>query len=173
MYRDLRFWTSGFFPGSLHLLLERRRKFELGHQLLGYRSRDVDFPHTLQLEYAYLQSKKCLKLTGYVRFACKWWTENLHQNASLTGTHDLGFMLCPWARLQWELNRDQRSFDTLMTGAEMLASRYSEEVGCIRSWDTCQTKSYSFLDPETDFLVIIVSRRSVLLLNSHLRMLRF
>lgn len=27
VYRELGFWTSGFFPGSLYLLLERRRKY--------------------------------------------------------------------------------------------------------------------------------------------------
>ena len=33
IYRELDFWTSGFFPGSLHLLLDRRRRY--GH-IFGY-----------------------------------------------------------------------------------------------------------------------------------------
>ncbi|KAJ4314813.1 hypothetical protein N0V84_008699 [Fusarium piperis] len=69
-------------------------------------------PHLLQLEHA-----------------CKWWTENLHQNGSLLGTHDLGFMVCPWARVQWDINRDQRAFDTMMRAANTLADRFSETTG--------------------------------------------
>ncbi|KAH7231572.1 Six-hairpin glycosidase-like protein [Fusarium solani] len=138
VYRDLSFWTSGFFPGSLHLLLERTRKFRSELDLVGYNSEKGAAPHVLQLEHA-----------------CKWWTENLHQNASLLGTHDLGFMIFPWARVQWDLHRDQRAFDTMMKAANTLADRFSETTGCMRSWDKCQTKCYSFTDTSKDFLVII------------------
>ncbi|KAH7168237.1 Six-hairpin glycosidase-like protein [Fusarium sp. MPI-SDFR-AT-0072] len=92
---------------------------------------------------------------GSTEYASKWWTESLHQNGSLMGTHDLGFMICPWARLQWDLHRDPKALGTLMTAANTLADRFSEKVGCIRSWDMCQTKVYSFTDPSKDFLVII------------------
>lgn len=91
-----------------------------------------------------------------ISFACKWWTENLHQNAMLLGTHDLGFMIYPWARVRWELDHDHRSFDTMMRAAGTLADRFSEKVGAIRSWDTCMTKVYHYNDLTTDFLVIIV-----------------
>ena len=79
-------------------------------------------------------------LTVVHRHACKWWTENLHQNASLLGTHDLGFMIFPWARVQWDLHRDQRAFDTMMKAANTLADRFSETTGCMRSWDKCPCK---------------------------------
>jgi hypothetical protein len=48
IYRDLDFWTSGFFPGSLHLLLSRRRMY--GH--LSGCSKDTlhRVPHLLNLE---------------------------------------------------------------------------------------------------------------------------
>lgn len=49
VYRDFRFWTSGFFPGSLYLLLERRRKYE--HLLAGMAQLSPRL-NTLQLEYA-------------------------------------------------------------------------------------------------------------------------
>jgi hypothetical protein len=98
-------------------------------------------------------------LTPLFRFACKWWTENLHQNATLMGTHDLGFMIHPWARLQWELNHDRRSYDTIIKTAQTLGDRFNEAVGAIRSWDTCMTNIYKFDDPSSDFLVIIVSSR--------------
>ncbi|KAI8275623.1 hypothetical protein K4K60_008536 [Colletotrichum sp. SAR11_57] len=92
---------------------------------------------------------------GGTKFACTWWTENLHPNAHLTTTHDLGFMIFPWARPAWELNHDRRAFESAITAAKSLYSRYDNTVGSIRSWDVCVTKRYKFLDPSKDFLVII------------------
>ncbi|KAK9425382.1 putative Six-hairpin glycosidase-like protein [Seiridium unicorne] len=126
VYRELGFWTSGFFPGSLHLLLERERKF------------------------------KSIAVHGQqLAFMCKWWTEKLHQNAYLATTHDLGFMIAPWAKIAWELNHDLRAFETLKAAAKTLHGRFKEEVGLIRSWDTCVTKRYRFLDPKNEFLTVI------------------
>ncbi|KAJ4991054.1 unsaturated glucuronyl hydrolase [Stagonosporopsis vannaccii] len=135
VYRDLKFWTSGFFPGSLHLLYERRMRF--GHILRTTSAYSPGF-HDLQLE-----------------FACKYWTESLHQNAYLGNTHDLGFMIMPWARVAYEVNHDLRSLETIKTAAQSLLSRYNEEIGCVRSWDQCITKKYNFYDTESDFMVII------------------
>ncbi|KAH7381801.1 glycoside hydrolase family 88 protein [Cadophora sp. MPI-SDFR-AT-0126] len=137
VYREADFWTSGFFPGSLYLLLERQRKF--GH-LLEPSPYDggLQLPHGVQLEYA-----------------CKWWTTNLHKNALVTGTHDLGFMISPWARKAWELDHDTRAYDTCITAAKTLGARFNEKVQALRSWDTCVTKRYSFTDPSKDYLVII------------------
>lgn len=89
-------------------------------------------------------------------FACKWWTENLHSNAAMTTTHDLGFMIAPWARPAWELNHDTRAFETLKLAAKSLVSRFSPTVGLVRSWDTCVTNRYSFQDPNNEFLTVIV-----------------
>ncbi|KAF6838888.1 glucuronyl hydrolase, partial [Colletotrichum plurivorum] len=136
VYRELDFWTSGFFPGCLYLLLERKRKYPHLLRHLGW-SADEE-PHQLHLE-----------------FACKWWTENLHPNAQLKTTHDLGFMIFPWARPAWELSHDRRAYETAITAARSLYGRYDETVGSIRSWDVCVTKRYKFLDPSKDFLVII------------------
>ncbi|KAH7134945.1 glucuronyl hydrolase [Dendryphion nanum] len=124
------FWTSGFFPGSLYLLRAR-----LQHHPSHFPSLS---PHPLKLQHA-----------------ARWWTANLHSQASRTDTHDLGFMIKPWAQLGWELDRDVQCFDTLVTAAHALASRFDERVGCVRSWDTCFTKRYAFGDPAEDFLVII------------------
>ncbi|KAH6715699.1 glycoside hydrolase family 88 protein [Leptodontidium sp. MPI-SDFR-AT-0119] len=137
VYRELDFWTSGFFPGSLYLLLERQRKYARVLSPSPY-SGLSQIPHPLQLQYA-----------------CEWWTHNLHQNAHLKTTHDLSFMISPWARKAWELDHDQKAYESLLTAAQTLGSRYNEKVGCLRSWDTCVTKKYSFLDPTKDFLVII------------------
>lgn len=93
---------------------------------------------------------------SFFRFLCHLWTVNLHQNASLSSTHDLGFMIHPWARLAWELEHDVRAYNTIIRAARTLAARFSPAIGAIRSWDTCITKRYSFQDPSEDFLVIIV-----------------
>lgn len=66
-------------------------------------------------------------------------------------------MIMPWARPAWELNRDTRALETLKTSAKTLLNRFSGAVGAIRSWDTCQTRRYNYQDPNTDFLMIIVS----------------
>ncbi|KAM0327553.1 hypothetical protein ACHAQA_005844 [Verticillium albo-atrum] len=137
VYRELDFWTSGFFPGSLYLLLERQQKY--AHRLRALNPTNTDQePHPLQLD-----------------FACKWWTETLHPNALMTTTHDLGFMICPWARPAWDLRRDARAFETTIAAARSLYSRYDAKVGSLRSWDICVTKRYSFLSPDDGFLVII------------------
>jgi hypothetical protein len=65
-------------------------------------------------------------------------------------------MISPWARKAWEIDHDQRAYETLITAAETLATRYNAKTKCLRSWDTCVTKRYSFIDPSVDFLVIIV-----------------
>lgn len=90
-----------------------------------------------------------------LQYACRWWSSNLHQQASLRGTHDLGFLIQPWAQRGWELDGDRRCYESLVTAAYGLADRFDPEVACIRSWDTCFTKRYSFADPNKDFLVII------------------
>ncbi len=92
------------------------------------------------------------------RHACKWWTTNLHKNAVVTGTHDLGFMIAPWARKAWDLDHDMGAHSTMITAARTLGARFNAKVQSLRSWDVCVTKRYSFTDPSKDFLVIIVRR---------------
>ncbi|KAF1929218.1 glycoside hydrolase family 88 protein [Didymella exigua CBS 183.55] len=135
VYRDFQFWTSGFFPGSLYLLLERRRKYE---NILSTTVQSTPKLNTLQLE-----------------FACRYWTDTLHQNAHLTNTHDLGFMIMPWAKVAYELNHDLRALETIKTSANSLFSRFDRRIGCIRSWNKCITKKYNFYDMDSDFMVII------------------
>ncbi|KAG5742905.1 hypothetical protein H9Q69_008575 [Fusarium xylarioides] len=54
VYRDASFWTSGFFPGLLYLIMERRKRFQTELRLLGLSRPKPDFPHMLQLEYCSL-----------------------------------------------------------------------------------------------------------------------
>ncbi|KAK4076755.1 CAZyme family GH88 [Trichoderma aggressivum f. europaeum] len=138
VFRELDFWTSGFFPGSLYLLLERERRFKRELAMIQEPSISSSTFHPMHLE-----------------FACKWWTTNLHQNSTLASTHDLGFMIFPWAKLAWTLDHDVLARDTIIRASKMLASRYVPATGAIRSWDTCTTLRYSFTDPTKDFLFII------------------
>ncbi|EON65997.1 hypothetical protein W97_05240 [Coniosporium apollinis CBS 100218] len=131
------FWTSGFFPGSLYLLYERQRKWP-NRCLTACSNSPSSQPHPLTLQYA-----------------CRWWSANLHGQASRSDTHDLGFLIQPWAQLGWELDQDKQCYNSLVSAAHALASRFNSRVGCIRSWDTCFTKRYAFGDPSKDYLVII------------------
>ncbi|KAJ5802536.1 uncharacterized protein N7503_004986 [Penicillium pulvis] len=139
VYRTLDFWTSGFFPGSMYLLLERLIRHP--QSIPGSESTDnqsTPRPHRLQLEHL-----------------CRWWTTNLHQNALKRDTHDLGFMIAPWAMRAWELQRDPAAYNSLVMAAHSLASRFNVKTQCLRSWDVCITNRYSYTDPSQDFLVII------------------
>jgi hypothetical protein len=131
IYRALDFWTSGFFPGSLYLLLERQVRF-------SSTANSGVKPHPLQLQHL-----------------CQWWTVNLHQNATIKNTHDLGFMIAPWAMKAWSLHQDSQAYCSLVLAAYSLASRFDARVQSLRSWDVCYTKRYSYDDPSKDFLVII------------------
>ncbi|MBL7112682.1 MAG: glycoside hydrolase family 88 protein [Bacteroidales bacterium] len=51
------------------------------------------------------------------------------------GTHDLGFMLYNSFGHGLRLTGDETYKDILITGAYSLASRYSDKIGCIKSWD--------------------------------------
>ncbi|KAB8220935.1 Six-hairpin glycosidase-like protein [Aspergillus novoparasiticus] len=138
VYRTLDFWTSGFFPGSLYLLLERQILYPGFYDIPWRVNKKSPLPHKLQLQHL-----------------CQWWTANLHANAAKRDTHDLGFMIAPWAMKAWSLNRDPQAYNSLVLAAHSLASRFDERVQSLRSWDVCHTKRYSFTDPEKDFLVII------------------
>lgn len=130
-YTDASFWTSGFFPGSLYLIYERRARWRKGDESnLG--------PDIEEL-----------------RRVARWWSRNLHAQAFLTDTHDLGFLIFPWAKLGWELDHDDDCYKSMVVAAHGLAARFNPRVGCIRSWDTCFTKRYKFENPDNDFLVII------------------
>ncbi|KAL3433747.1 Six-hairpin glycosidase-like protein [Aspergillus tetrazonus] len=138
VYRALDFWTSGFFPGSLYLLLERQIQYPAFYPYSRREGPPGPLPHRLQLQHL-----------------CRWWSANLHRNAARRDTHDLGFMISPWAIKAWELHRDPQAYSSLVLAAHSLASRFDPRVQSLRSWDVCYTKRYTFTDPTKDFLVII------------------
>ena len=77
--------------------------------------------------------------------------------AGRTDTHDMGFIVQPALRLDWELNGNAKSLERVVTAAHALASRWDERVKAIRSWDEAINYRYSFVDREKNFLVIIDS----------------
>lgn len=77
--------------------------------------------------------------------------------ATRTDTHDLGFILQPSLRKDWELTGNEKSLQFLLTGARSLASRYETNVGAIRSWDILNQKDVTINSMTDDFLVIIDS----------------
>lgn len=72
-------------------------------------------------------------------------------------THDLGFIVQPALRRDWELFGREDSLNSLLAAAESLASRYDERVGAIRSWDSFANAHHNITSMEDDFIVIIDS----------------
>ncbi|OBT82607.1 hypothetical protein VE02_07973 [Pseudogymnoascus sp. 03VT05] len=129
--REASFWTCGFFPGSLYTLLERQTRYPASQ---GPR----------------LPQKSLLDL-------CRAWAEPLYAMATRTDTHDIGFIVEPALRLDWELTGNRRSLESIVTAAYSLATRYVAPSGAIRSWDLIRKKDVSIISMEENNIVIIDS----------------
>lgn len=134
--REKDFWTCGFFPGSLYAILERAMKFP---QFLP-----------IPADCKPMFQKDLLDLG-------RTWSEEIHNMAGRTDTHDMGFIVQPSLQMDWGLTGNERSLKSVILAAEALASRYDDRVGAIRSWDGTINKRYCYTDKEVDFLVIIDS----------------
>lgn len=124
-YMNPGWWTSGFFPGSLWLLYER----------------SLTAPQTLS-------SDDILELALQ-------WQKGMEREQHNTGTHDLGFMMMPAFYSDYRLRGSERSRDIVINSARSMASRWSETVQCIRSWDGMSSPRWDFSDKTKNFLVII------------------
>ena len=144
--REVVFWTCGFFPGSLYTLLERAAKYP---QYLHAKGGDAAAFHTELLRI------------------CRGWSAQLHDMAHRTNTHDLGFIVQPALRKDWEMTGNYDSLASLSRAAHNLASRYDSGLKAIRSWDKSVSKRYDIHDMETNFLVIVDSMCSELDPNVH------
>lgn len=60
---------------------------------------------------------------------------SIHVMSSGTDIHDMGFIVRPALRKDWELNRNAESLKSILTAAHSLTSRFDEEVKVIRSWN--------------------------------------
>ncbi|KFY84352.1 hypothetical protein V500_09367 [Pseudogymnoascus sp. VKM F-4518 (FW-2643)] len=157
LLRDANFWTCGFFPGILYLLRERAVKYPRMFPYLGHEKDNLPFASSL--------------LRQELISLCKDWTGPVEAMQSRTDTHDMGFIIQPSLRKDWELTGNENSLQAVLTAAKSLASRYSPAVGAIRSWDVLSQANVSITSMTQDFLVIIDSMMNLDLLfyaSSHL-----
>jgi len=138
-FREPEFWTCGFFPGTLYALLER----------------SVRYPGSLSVGSAALRSSTTIR--DHLLPLCKSWSEPLHAMASRTDTHDIGFIIMPALRRDWELFGNERSLASIVQAAHSLATRYVPSAGAIRSWDCLLKKDITITDMDNNLLVIIDS----------------
>lgn len=124
------YWTAGFFPGSLYALVERQFKYP-----------------------TYFPSAKIDPTK--LHFAAQWWSKSLDTQTTRTDNHDLGFMIEPSFKPEYELFGTEQAKTNLITAARSLASRFNDKLGLIRSWDVAINKRYRFDDMDKDFIVIV------------------
>ncbi|KAF2270000.1 Six-hairpin glycosidase [Lojkania enalia] len=135
-HRDADFWTCGFFPGSIYVLLERAVKYPQA----------LDVPEHIRPQI----SNQLLKLGRH-------WSAAINEMSGRTDTHDMGFIVQPALQKDYELTGNEESLQSIIKAAYALASRYDMKVKAIRSWDVAINDRYSITNMETDFLVIIDS----------------
>ena len=136
--READFWTCGFFPGTLYLLLERL----------------IKFPQSVRLGDTSIRRQDLL---GQLTTLCRTWSEPIRGMDTRTDTHDIGFIMMPALRLDWELFGNQQSLHSIVRGAQSLATRYVPSARAIRSWDLLKKKDIEILDQTENMIVIIDS----------------
>ncbi|KAL2838062.1 Six-hairpin glycosidase-like protein [Aspergillus pseudodeflectus] len=148
--RDKDFWTCGFFPGILYLLRERAIKFPQAFPYFGHDKGGISIPHA--------------SLSRQLTSLSRTWTEPVQAMMARTDTHDMGFIIQPSIRKDWELTSNQESLDAVLTAARSLASRYVPSAGAIRSWDILRQADVQITSLTDDCLVIIDSMMNLDLL---------
>ncbi|KAL2784180.1 Six-hairpin glycosidase-like protein [Aspergillus keveii] len=139
-FRDPEFWTCGFFPGSLYALLER----------------SVKHPQSIEVGSDF-STIGVRELRAQLRSLCKSWSRSLHSMAFRTDTHDIGFIVMPALRREWELTGNEQSLRSIIQAARSLATRYVASSGAIRSWDCLVKKEITVTDQTENSLIIIDS----------------
>lgn len=77
--------------------------------------------------------------------AAKSWTYALKDQSYNTSTHDVGFIINSSYGHGYRITRDESYKEVLNTAAESLASRYVDEIGCIKSLDEIDHFDYPVL----------------------------
>lgn len=125
IYEPAKWWTSGFFPGSLWAIYERAQK------------------------------SKIPVAKEEIRGLAQKWADKIESQKTNTGTHDIGFLIMPSFARMYHLEKDNRAAGSVIVqAADSLLTRWNETVGCILSWNGAYTKAYDFRGP-TDYAVII------------------
>lgn len=135
--READFWTCGFFPGTLYNVLERFIRFPQSVRV----SATIDIAH----------------LRAQLLTLCRSWAEPLHGMSGRTDTHDIGFIVMPALRADWEMTGNSRSLESIVHAARSLARRYVPSAKAIRSWDLLKKKDIKILDQHDNMIVIIDS----------------
>lgn len=148
--READFWTCGFFPGILYLLRERAVRYPQVFPYLGHETA--------------LERLDPSEMREQLDSLCHPWTEPIRAMMTRTDTHDMGFILQPSLRKDWELTSNPDSLDAITTGARSLASRYVPSVGAIRSWDALRQADIAITSLTDDCLVIVDSMMNLDLL---------
>ncbi|KAL4972304.1 Six-hairpin glycosidase-like protein [Aspergillus desertorum] len=136
-FRDPEFWTCGFFPGSLHALLER----------------SIKYPQRVSVGF----SVKIQDVRTQLRSLSQAWSRSLHSTAFRTDTHDIGFIVMPALKRDWELFGHEQSLRSIIHAARSLATRYVPTAGAIRSWECLVKREITVTDQSENTLVIIDS----------------
>lgn len=169
--READFWTCGFFPGTLYALLERSERHPRAFALLQHGGEDDGSGAMTMSAFR----------TSLLRF-CEQWSAPLRPMATRTDTHDIGFIVMPALRRDWEMHRSllernqgpqkegpsslcpstiasiKASRSALLTAARSLASRFLPGAGVIRSWDLMRRRDgVDTSSLEDDAIVIIDS----------------
>ncbi len=144
VFREAEFWTCGFFPGTLYALLERAIRFP----------QSLPSPPTTTTSQA---APTPSQIRAHLTHLCHAWSAPLHAMSTRTDTHDLGFIIMPALRLDWELTHNPQSLASIVRAAHSLASRYVPAARAIRSWDLVRRRDMEIVGLETNLLVIIDS----------------
>ncbi|KAF2621347.1 glycoside hydrolase family 88 protein [Macroventuria anomochaeta] len=134
--REANFWTCGFFPGTLYLLLERL----------------IRFPQSINLDDSNIRRED---VRSQLTTLCRTWSEPIRGMDTRTDTHDIGFIVMPALRLDWELFGNTQSLESIVRAAHSLATRYVPSAKAIRSWDLLKKKDIEILD-QTDNMIVII-----------------
>ncbi|CAH0027049.1 unnamed protein product [Clonostachys rhizophaga] len=143
--REAEFWTCGFFPGTLYSLLERAIRFPA--HLRSPNITSSQQPNGINVQTIRLN----------LHALCDTWSRPLHEMTGRTDTHDIGFIVMPALRLDWELMGNSRSLDSIIQAAKSLATRYVPTSGAIRSWDLLLKKNLEIRDQTENMILIIDS----------------
>ncbi|KAF2850603.1 glycoside hydrolase family 88 protein [Plenodomus tracheiphilus IPT5] len=135
--READFWTCGFFVGTMYSMLERLMKYP----------QSVHLPASVEM----------LSFREQFTTLCRTWSEPIRGMDARTDTHDIGFIVMPALRADWELFGNTRSLQSIIKAARSLATRYVPSARAIRSWDLLKKKDIEIIDQEDNMIVIIDS----------------
>ncbi|KJR85821.1 glucuronyl hydrolase [Sporothrix schenckii 1099-18] len=136
--READFWTCGFFPGSIYLLLERFNKFP-----------QVVAPH--------LSPALRRRVQTTLETTAQSWDGPIRSMAGRTDTHDMAFIVMLSQRACFEQYHAPAARAAVVQAAYALHGRFHATVGAIRSWDRLDQDGVLVDSLADDFLVIVDS----------------